>query len=115
MACVSKIIVTSKRNYTLDNLPNMKVGNANLPSSHSEKNTGIIFDTGMNMDAHINATCKRAFCEIRTIDRIRPLMNDKEAASQVHAFISWTTANWITLFLYYLGYPRNSMTNYNEY
>jgi hypothetical protein len=58
-----------------------------VPSS-SVKNLGVIFDTAMSMDAHINATCKKAFYEIRNIGRIRSLLNDNAAASLVHAFVT---------------------------
>ena len=39
------------------------------------------------MDAHINATCKRAFWEICDIRRIRSFLDEMAASSLVHSFV----------------------------
>ena len=92
-----EIIVINKRNDILDHLPNLKVGDANLPPSCSAKNCSSIFDTAMGVTVHINATYKSTFCEIRNTVRILPLLNDKVAAFLVHVFISSLTGLSMTI------------------
>ena len=51
------------------------------------KNLGVTFNMTKNMDAYINATCKRAFWEICNIGRIRSVFDEKAATSLVHSFV----------------------------
>ena len=84
----TEIIVISKRNALPQDIASIQVADASIIPADAVKNLGVFFDTSMSMEAHINATCKRAFCEIRNIGRIRSLLDDKTAASLVHAFVS---------------------------
>jgi hypothetical protein len=84
----TEILIISRKKDIDDHVPNIKIGDANVEASHSAKNIGVIFDKTLNMDAHINATCKRAFWEIRNIGRIRPYLDEKSTASLVHSFVS---------------------------
>jgi hypothetical protein len=81
------VIITNKKD-TSAFLTEITVGDASLEASKCAKNLGVIFDSEMKMVQQITATCKRAFCEIRNIGRIRSFLNDKAAASLVHAFVS---------------------------
>jgi hypothetical protein len=84
----TEVIVISKSKSLSNEFSSIHVGDAKIVPSSSVKNLGVFFDSAMSMETHINATCKRAFCEIRNIGRIRSLLDDKTAASLVHAFVS---------------------------
>ena len=84
----TEIIVISKKNALPQDIASIQVADASIIPASAVKNLGVFFDTSMSMEAHINATCKRAFCEIRNIGRIRSLLDDKTAATLVHAFVS---------------------------
>ena len=62
-------------------MPSITIENIAIEASSTAKNLGVIFNKTMNMDAHINATCRRAFWEIRNIGRIRSFLDEKAAAS----------------------------------
>ena len=82
----TEILILTKKN--IDNAPGIKIGNAVIPASASAKNLGVVFNKTLNMEAQINAVCKRAFWEIRKIGRIRPYLDDKSTAALVHSFVS---------------------------
>ena len=65
----------------------IKVGDAHIEVSPSAKNLGVVFDSALNMSEHVNAVCKKAFCEIRNIGRIRNFLDDKATTALVHAFV----------------------------
>jgi hypothetical protein len=84
----TEVIVISKSKSLSNEFSSIHVEDAKIVPSSSVKNLGVFFDSAMSMETHINTTCKRAFCEIRNIGRIRCLLDDNTAASLVHAFVS---------------------------
>ncbi len=84
----TEIIIVSNRKDVLEQIPSIKVVNSDISPSSSVKDLGVFFDTAMSMNSHINAVCKRAFCEIRNIGRIRSLLDNKTAETLVHSFVS---------------------------
>ena len=60
----SEIIGISKRKDILDDVPNLKVGDAIFHNLAQQKIVGVMFDTGQKLDANINVTYKRAFHEL---------------------------------------------------
>jgi len=66
----------------------LTVGNANIPTSTSAKNLGVIFDSKMDMDKHIKSVCKASNFHLRNIGSIRNILTDSSASQLVHAMIS---------------------------
>ena len=66
----------------------IKIGDHTIRSSQEVKNLGVIFDSGLNMDAHITKICKTANFHLCRIGSIRKYLTKEAAATLVHAFIS---------------------------
>ena len=58
------------------------------------------------MHEHVHSVCKRAFFEIRNIGRIRQFLDDKAAATLVHAFVS-SKLDYCNALLY--GLPKKQL------
>ena len=77
-------------NYQINkvNIPHIRVGNANIVPSAAVRNLGIMMDSGLTMESHINAISKAAYMSIRNIGRIRTHLNKETTEMIVHAFIT---------------------------
>ena len=80
--------------------------------SSSARNLGVVFDSAMNMNKHVNSVCKKAFYEIRNIGRIRQYLDEKAANALVHAFVS-SKLDYCNSLLY--GLQVNFIRNCREF
>ena len=51
-------------------------------------NLGVILDSDLNFNSHINKVTKTAFFHLRNIAKVRPFINQNDAEKLIHAFIS---------------------------
>ena len=49
---------------------------------------GVILDSDLNFNSHINKVTKTAFFHLRNIAKVRPFINQNDAEKLIHAFIS---------------------------
>ena len=64
------------------------MGNTVVSQSNTVRNLGVWFDTCLNMETHISNTCKAAFYMLYNLRRIRKYLDQNNAETLVHAFIS---------------------------
>ena len=57
----TEILVISKIKDINQHMPSGNTGDVVIEASSIAKNLGVVFNKTMNVDAHINATCKRTF------------------------------------------------------
>jgi hypothetical protein len=69
-------------------ITSVTIGNTPIATSTEAKNLGVILDSAMSMESHINSVCRNGTYEIRNIGKIRKYLNDKSAAALIHAFVT---------------------------
>jgi hypothetical protein len=69
-------------------IASVTIGNTPIATSCEAKNLGVILDSAMSMESHINNVCQNGYYEIRNIGKIRKYLDDKSAAALVHAFVT---------------------------
>ena len=65
-----KICKKSVADY-LHNLPNVRVGDTQVPYSTTVKNLGLILDQHLDFDAHVNHICKSVYGGLHSLNRLR--------------------------------------------
>ena len=83
----TEILVISKMTVIDKRMPSISTRDGATEAASTAKNLGVIFNKTMNIDAHINATYRRAFWENRNIGRIKSFFNEKVPTSLVHSFV----------------------------
>jgi hypothetical protein len=73
------IICGSRSSLGKVSLDAIRVGQATIPLSDSVRNLGLYVDSQMTMSAHVNATVKACYFYIRSLGRLRPLVNKQTA------------------------------------
>lgn len=69
-------------------IPKVEICNTTIVPGNSIKNLGIIFDSALNMKAHINFLCKNANFHLRNIGAIRKYITKHSCIQLVHALIT---------------------------
>ena len=64
-----------------------RLGNLAEESNTSVKNLGVIIDSELNFNTHINHVTKIAFFHLRNIARIRDYLSLNDAKTLIHAFV----------------------------
>ena len=64
-----------------------RLGNLAVDSNSTVKNLGVLIDSELNFNSHINNVTKIAFFHLRNIARIRPYLSLDDAKTLIHAFV----------------------------
>ena len=81
------MLVTSKRNNHLHNLPTpITIGNAQIPFKHSMKNLGFSLDCHLTMNAHVSNIALTCYFKLRRLASIRRFLTSTATATHVSAF-----------------------------
>ena len=82
------IIVSSPYYKSIGNDISIHIGDIDVTPSKHTRNLGVMFDSFMAMDAHINTICKACYLQLQHIRKMKPLLNQDALCTVVHAFIS---------------------------
>ena len=66
----------------------LTIGEHTIQSTSQVRNIGAMMDNTMNMQAHINHTCKGAWFLLRKISLIREYLSKDSCEKIIHAFIT---------------------------
>ena len=66
----------------------LTVGREIVNSTKAAKNVGVLFDSTMSMEDHINAVCKTAHFHLYNLSRIRRYLTYDACATVVHALVT---------------------------
>ena len=80
------LIGTSKQVNKL-NFDGISVGSSVIKPSSNARNLGVLFDSNLNMEAHIKNVCKSSFHMIYNLRRIRKYFDEDSMKAVVHACI----------------------------
>ena len=65
----------------------INVGNTEINPSLSARNLGVIFDSHLNLESHINSVCRSAYFHLRNIS-IRIMLTDNACSQLIHALVT---------------------------
>jgi hypothetical protein len=82
------VIGTRQQLAKLEDKPSIQIGDHTVKPSTSARNIGVIFDSTMSLEKHINTTCSSAWFHLRNIWKIRKYLNNSATETLVHAFVS---------------------------
>ena len=82
------LIIGTPRQVSKLNINDITVGNSVVRPSDTVRNLGVSFDSCLNMEAQISNTCKSAFYMLYNLRRIRKYLDQTNAETLIHAFIS---------------------------
>ncbi len=66
----------------------IQIRNEQVPPSVSPRNLGVIFGSGMTLEAHVNSVVSAAFYHIKNIGSIRNHLTQETAVTLVHAHVT---------------------------
>src|SRR3977135_128017 len=81
------LLGTKQQLSKLSNLE-ISVGNANIKPCTKIRNLGIIFDSNMTMEDHVNNICKTSYFYIRLLGKLRKFLDKEIGAMITHAFVT---------------------------
>ena len=66
----------------------INVGNIEINPSLSARNLGVIFDSHLNLESHINSVCRSAYFHLRSIRSIRNMLTDNACSQLINALVT---------------------------
>ena len=87
----TEVLLISTRNSfqkVSPSLSSIRIGSTTVPTTKQAKNLGVVFDSLMNMEGHVNNMCKSAFFHLRNISRIRRNIDQPTAKKLIYAFVT---------------------------
>ena len=82
------------------------VGNNQIDPSTTARNIGVIFDSQLNLESHINSVCRSAYFHLRNIRSVRSMLTD-DASSQLIHYLVTVRIDYCNSLLY--GLPDQSL------
>ena len=81
------VLFTSKHNTMQMNVT-VRVGDTDITSVNSVKNLGVIFDSAMNMEQHLNSVCRSGYYQLRNIGHIRRYLTNDATQPLVNRLVA---------------------------
>ena len=82
------LLVSTKPGLQTCNIDYLSIANLQVSPASSVKNLGVMLDSFLKMEGHVNAVCKSAFFHLRNIARIRQFLNKESTEKVVHALVT---------------------------
>ena len=82
------LLLGSKSSVSKLGSVSLKIGNESIKSCMSARNIGLVMDSTLNMQQHINSICKSAWFHLRNIGFIRQFLDDATCEKLIHAFVT---------------------------
>ena len=82
------LILGKKAHRSKINTESVLIGETSVHPNQQARNLGVIFDSEMKLDKHVQATVRSAYFHLRKIASIREYITQDQAETLVHAFIT---------------------------
>ena len=66
----------------------INVGSTEINPSLSARNLGVIFDSHLNLESHINTVCRSAYFHLRNIRSVRNMLTDNVCSQLFHTLVT---------------------------
>ena len=84
----TEFLVLHSKNRPRPSLNSIDIGESPIIPTESVRNIGVIFDSKLNFEKHVNDICKVAFYHIRNIAKIRKFLSYDTTKTLMHAFVT---------------------------
>jgi hypothetical protein len=81
------LVVGTKQQLCKVNIDHLTVGGSKINSTSAAKTLGTRLDSNLNLQEHINKTCRASFFRLNNIRRIRKYLSKESTQTLVQAFI----------------------------
>eukprot|EP00745_Piridium_sociabile_P021648 TRINITY_DN3338_c0_g1_i9.p2 TRINITY_DN3338_c0_g1~~TRINITY_DN3338_c0_g1_i9.p2 ORF type:complete len:217 (-),score=18.29 TRINITY_DN3338_c0_g1_i9:50-700(-) len=78
---------TAMKLKSVSGTSSFKLTGIDIPFSHKVRNLGVMLDSSLTMENHINAVCKSVFLELRRISYIRKYLSVTATKTLMSAFV----------------------------
>ncbi len=82
------LIISSPTNRRKFNIDHLRIGESDISPATSVRDLGVMLDQSLNMEKQINSLCSRCHFYLRSISKIRHLLDEGTTATLVHAFVT---------------------------
>ena len=80
--------VYSKMRHGASSWESWETGESSSIISLSARNLGVIFDSHLNLESHINTVCRSAYFHLRNIRSVRNMLTDDACSQLIYALIT---------------------------
>ncbi len=84
----TELLLIGSRYFALIPCSHIQIGNEQVPTSVSVQNLGVIFDSGITLEAHIKSVVSAAFYHIKNIGSIQNHQTQEAAVTLIHAHVT---------------------------
>jgi hypothetical protein len=82
------VVGTGARQRREGEIGAVRLGNTDVTTSGSVRSLGVVIDSTMSFDQHVNNVCKASYCHIRALRRIRKILSLDDVKSIATAVVS---------------------------
>ena len=82
------LIITTKHRMNTYPDVKIKIGDSDIIPSLSACNLGVIFDSKLSHELHVNSICKKAYSQIRAIGSIRKYLDKPSTEKLVNSLVT---------------------------
>ena len=82
------LLVTTKPFLQRSLISSISFGGIPVTPSDSVRSLGVVLDSHLNMEKHVNAVCRSCYLYLRGIARVRSCLDQHTAETIVHALVS---------------------------
>ena len=82
------LVMSSSRKVSQFSDLELEIGDSSISTSQSARNLGVVMDNVMSMDKQVNAICKSAHHQLRSIGAMRKYLTVDVTRQLIHAFVT---------------------------
>ena len=82
------LIITTKHRMNMFADVKIQIGDSDINPSLSARNLGVIFDSKLSHELHVNSICKKAYSQIRAIGSIRKYLDKPSTEKLVNSLVT---------------------------
>lgn len=82
------LLIGSKSTITKSQDPNISIDGTTVPLSSQVKSLGVILDSTLSFEPHLNSITRTAYFHLRNISRLRPSLSQPNTETLIHALVT---------------------------
>ena len=82
------IMIGTRQQLLKVDIDSIQIGDAHIKPKNTVRNLGVMFDSNMNMNAHVTSVCQSGYYHLKNLTSVRKYLNHSTAELGVHAFVT---------------------------
>eukprot|EP00745_Piridium_sociabile_P028765 TRINITY_DN4645_c0_g1_i5.p1 TRINITY_DN4645_c0_g1~~TRINITY_DN4645_c0_g1_i5.p1 ORF type:complete len:156 (-),score=9.88 TRINITY_DN4645_c0_g1_i5:40-450(-) len=104
---------TAMKLKSLSGTSSFKLTGIYIPFSHKVRNLGVMLDSSLTMENHINAVCKSVFLQLHRISYIRKYVSVTATQTLSYQLLSFHV--WTIVIICWLASQTLNLSDYSEH